>query len=172
MKLLQAYACNIYGSNVWDLFSPECNRIYTSFNVAVRSIFKLPRMTHKYLLEPLLSFPHLHVQLISRYVTFSKTLLSNKAFEVRFLARASVSDMRTVLGKSMTKITDLCNLEDFALVSAKVVKDCLSYQKIPENELWRLGILEDMLNVLQNNNTVDVLTYDEAMTILNYVCVT
>ena len=83
-----------------------------------------------------------------------------------------MSDMRTVLGKSMTKITDLCSLEDSALVSAKVVKDCLSYQKIPENELWRLDILADMLNVLQNNNTVDVLTNDEATTILDYVCVT
>jgi len=50
LRLVQAYACNMYGSNTWDLFSPECQKIYTSYNVAIRNILKLPRKTHRYLL--------------------------------------------------------------------------------------------------------------------------
>ena len=65
MKFAQTYACNLYGSNTWDLFSPECQRLFTSYNVAVRTILKLPKTTHRYLLESLTDFPHLFVQLIS-----------------------------------------------------------------------------------------------------------
>ena len=29
LKLAQTYACNVYGSNVWNLFSPTCSRLFT-----------------------------------------------------------------------------------------------------------------------------------------------
>ena len=112
MKLLNSYACNIYGSNTWDLFSQDCKRLCNSYNVAVRNIFGLPRQTHRYLLECVSDTTHLYVQLLSRYVTFCKSLLSNDAFQVRFLARLSVHDMRTTLGKTMANIAILCNTGD------------------------------------------------------------
>ena len=72
------------------------SRLFTSYNVAL--ILKLPRQTHRYMLEPLSEAPHLYVQLLSRYVTFVQTLLNCNIFEVRFLASLSIHDMRTVMG--------------------------------------------------------------------------
>ena len=67
LQLVQKCACNLYGSNILNLFSPECDRIYKIYNVALRTILKLPRKTHRYLLEPLTSgFPHLYAQLLTR----------------------------------------------------------------------------------------------------------
>ena len=96
LKFVQAYACNIYGSNTWNLFSSECNKIYTSYNVAIRNIYNLPRTTHRYMLEPLTEFPHLYTQLLARYITFAKGLYVNNAFEVRFLANICLGDYRTI----------------------------------------------------------------------------
>ena len=42
LKLVQTYACNVYGSNTWNLFSTDCQRLFTSFNVAVRMVYNLP----------------------------------------------------------------------------------------------------------------------------------
>ena len=61
LNLVHSYACNLYGANLWDIFSQDCQRICTSYNVAVRNIFNLPRTTHRYLLETLTDMPHLHV---------------------------------------------------------------------------------------------------------------
>ena len=66
LNLVHSYAYNLYGSNIWDIFSHGCQKICTSYNVAVRSIYNLPRRTHRYLLEPLTDMPHLYVQLLSR----------------------------------------------------------------------------------------------------------
>ena len=104
LKLVQTYACNVYDSNVWDLFSSTSERLFTSYNVALRSIMKLPRTTHRYLLEPLSEVPHLYTLLLSRYITFVKSLLSHSSFEVRFLANISIKDMRTVVGSSVATI--------------------------------------------------------------------
>ena len=41
VKLMNVYATTLYGSNTWDLFSNECEKLYRSFNVAVRQIFRL-----------------------------------------------------------------------------------------------------------------------------------
>ena len=123
LNLVQSYACNIYGSNIWNLFSPACGRLYTSYNVALRSILKLPCQTHRYLLEPLTDAPHLYVSLLARYVTFVHSLLDNQSFEVRFLAHLSTKDMRTVVGQNIQKIATLCNVDnDISSLSAKIVK--------------------------------------------------
>ena len=103
MKLMMSYCCNIYGSNTWDLFSPECQKLYRSYNVTLRTLNDLPRMTHKYLLESLVEGPHLFVQLLSRYVTFAKALLESYSFPVRFLANICILDMRCVLGRTIAQ---------------------------------------------------------------------
>ena len=173
LKFLQTYACNIYGSNVWDLFSPECNRIYTSFNVALRNILNLPRTTHRYLLEPISKIPHIFVQLMSRYATFTKSLLHNEALEVRFLSRISIEDMRTTLGRSMARIADLCDRSDADTceITANLVKSKVKYQSISENEEWRIGIIEDMTNILNGNGTIVGLENDKVLTLLEYACI-
>ena len=89
LKLINSYACHIYGSNLWDLFSSDCQKLfnsYNSYNVMLRNVFNLDRTTHRYVLETLTDIPHLYVQLLGRFVTFVKSLLANDAFEVRFLA--------------------------------------------------------------------------------------
>ena len=107
MKLVTAYSCNIYGSITWDLFSPECQKLYRSYNVTLRTVNNLPRTTHKYLLEGLTNYPHLFTMLLSRYVTFTRSLLRSDSLPVRFLARVCLSDMRSVLGKTIAQVGNM-----------------------------------------------------------------
>ena len=172
LRLVHSYACNLYGSNTWDIFSNECQKICTSYNFAVRNIYNLPRRTHRYLLESLTDLPHLYVQLLSRYVTFSKALLSNDALEIRFLASLSVRDMRTVLGRTIAKIADLCGQSsDVSTFNAKVVKKNLKYMALPEIEAWRAGVVKDMMDILNSDSQAMGIHVDEARIILEYACV-
>ena len=58
IKLLNIFASSFYGSGLWDLQSAECERLYKSWNVAVRIGFGVPPSTHRYLIEPLSGTPH------------------------------------------------------------------------------------------------------------------
>ena len=97
VKLMNTYATTLYGSNTWDLFSGECEKLYRSFNVAIRQIFNLNRRTHRYLIEGISGSLHLKTLLASRFVTFYKSLVSSIKTPVRFLARICEKDQRTVL---------------------------------------------------------------------------
>ena len=172
MKFVQTYACNIYGSNAWDLFSPECQRLFTSYNVAVRTILNLPRTTHRYLLEPLTDYPHLYVQLISRYVKFSQSLLENRAFEVRFLSRVSVTSKRSLLNRTLTRIGEMIHFHDNATeITAQMVRHKLYYAPIPEDEKWRISIIRDMNRVFDGKTLNDTLKQEEASEILSFACI-
>ena len=88
--------------------------------------------------------PDLYVQLLSRYVTFAQQLLGNDVFEIRFLAKLAVTDMRTTFGKTIARIKSLCKIDrDIMIISADVKKTIL-YADVPPNERWRLGVIRDM----------------------------
>ena len=122
LNLVNTYACNIYGSNIWDLFSTDCQRIFSSYNVMLRNIFNLHRTTHRYILETLSDVPHLYVQLIARYVTFVNSLLSNDAFEVRCLSNICLSDKTTIIGRSVPMILNACDHHNLTTLTARIVK--------------------------------------------------
>ena len=68
--------------------------LYSSYNVTLR----VDRCTHRYLIEPLSKCLHLKTMLASRYSTFHNSLVKSKKLPVRFFARISKSDKRTVWG--------------------------------------------------------------------------
>ena len=53
VRLLRIYASSLYGSTLWNMYFPEVMRIFSSWNVTIRNIFKLPRTTHRYFIEEL-----------------------------------------------------------------------------------------------------------------------
>ena len=137
----------------------------------LRNVFNLDRTTHRYVLETLTDIPHLYVQLLGRFVTFVKSLLANDAFEVRFLANLCLTDMTTVVGRSIAKIMDLCNHYDMTTLNARLVKKSMSYMVMPMDEEWRIGIIADMRNLLTGNSSNLGLTNEEAKCILDFACV-
>ena len=170
LRLIQSYACNVYGSNVWDLFSAECQRLYTSYNVTIRNVLRLPRTTHRYLIEGLTDIPHLYVQLLSRYVTFAHSL-QKSTFETCFLSNICIGDMRTTLGRSLKTIADLCEHHgDVSSLSSTLVKRRVQYARLPSSEDWRIGVIWDMQNVMDKKIKNGDLSYDEALTIRDFAC--
>ena len=53
MRMYNMYACSFNGSNLWDLFGRDINRLYSSWNMAVKVLFNLRRETHRYFIEPI-----------------------------------------------------------------------------------------------------------------------
>ena len=61
--------------------------------------------------------------------------------------------MRTILGSTLAKIAVLCGHSgDVSAINAKMVKEKLRYMVLPENETWRIGIIKDMMNILNSDS--------------------
>ena len=62
IKLYNIYCCSFYGSNLFDLFSTTLERLYRSWNIAVRIAFKLPYTTQVHIGISLKLFQILYIQ--------------------------------------------------------------------------------------------------------------
>ena len=92
--------------------------------------------------------------------------------EVRFLGRLALTDMSSVLGRSIATIADLCNVKrELSELSAGLVKKNVLYAKVPDGESWRIGIAKDMMSFLNSNSkNLSYMTDSEAKDILDFAC--
>ena len=53
MQLINLFTLSFYGSALWNLFGPEVDKIYKSYNAATRIAYNVDRTTRSFLIEPL-----------------------------------------------------------------------------------------------------------------------
>ena len=104
LRFVNTYTTFMYGSSCWDLFSLECQTIYTAWNVTVMQILRLEKKTHRFLIEPLSQSLHMITMLLSRFARFYNCLHNSKKMTVRFLTKMNGSDKRTTLGKTLHQL--------------------------------------------------------------------
>ena len=170
VKILNVYASSFYGSNLWDLFSPDCNRIYTSWNVAMRICFNVDRTTHRYFIEELSESLHPKVMLCSRYVSFQKSLLTCSKFPVKFLASLCQLDQRTVFGRTLREIGNLCGSPPETFPCSTMVKRKMMYARVPDAESWRPGLLKELMEVRSSKSALPGFSQEEVEEMIKFVC--
>ena len=173
IKILHTFAANLYGSNLWNLFGKDCERLFTSYNVAIRNILKVDRCTHRYLIEPISEALHLKTLLAGRLISFHKSLIATSKFPVRFLAKLFESDLRTTHGKNIDEIRQQCGIdcESVEDIRTKVVKKQLIYKPPPAEEFWRLDLCKELIDIRDSDDIiVPGFTDDEVTQMLSIVC--
>ena len=170
---MNIHATTLYGSNTWDILSPDCERLYKSFNVTMRHVLKIDRCTHRYIIEPLSDCLHLKTVIAARYATFHQSLVKSKKLPVRFLARIAEKDKRTVLGKTLSSLKQLCGMRDEEDLTARIIKKKLKYMDIPPTETWRVSLCKELLSVQEGSQLMlPGFSKDECDELLEYACVT
>ena len=167
--LLNLYASSFYGSNLWDLYSVDVERIYKSWNVTMRNVFNLPWTTHRYWIETVSFSPHPKTFLSGRFVKFGKSLTSSKKSSIRYLSSLCQDDNRTLLGRTLGKIASECGVEASAL-DPSLVKRSLLYFPVPEDQQWRVPLLWELLDTRSNLLTIENLTSDQLSSLIDNIC--
>ena len=171
MKLVTIYCSSFYGSNLWDLYSPEVDRIFKSWNVTVRNIFKVPFTTHRFFIEPISASMHPKTMLTSRFVKFVHSLASSHKSSVRFLVNMVKDDNRKLTGKTLSRICADTNLVRSSL-SASSVKKSMEYFCVPAGQHWKVDMVLELLNLREGSLEIDNFESDEVDTLINYLCTT
>ena len=152
IRIFNIFATSFYGSGLWDLTSNEVDRIYKSWNVAVRMAFGVPPTTHRYLIEYLSGALHPKTMLSGRYSKFVDSLCMSSKVEVALLANMAVQDNRTVMGKTVSRLKQELNSD---VLTSNLVKKNLKYFPVPQDEEWRLPFLDELLSVETNDSSID-----------------
>lgn len=162
LKLINIYLSHFYGSNLWYLF--DCDPLYITWNNVIRNIFNLPRCSHRYLIEPVSQCPHLKCMLTNRFIKFYNTLYNSDKLVINNLRSIQQSDARSTFGANILKLCISNN--DFNPLNLN--KNSLKYHEIPEDQIWRVDIIKEIVDVLHYNLEIDFNNTDLKL-ILNYV---
>ena len=154
LKMIQILCCDGYGSMLWDLKGNTAEQFFKSWNTCVKLINGVPRSTYTYLVEGFLadSQTSLRNQILGRYPAFYRKLLNSPSKEVRILARMVSSDPRSTSCRNLKYLRTTTKLDKIEDYSSWRVKAALSVEKVPERELWRLGLLSSLLNMKTEKN--------------------
>ena len=175
MKLINSCATSFYSSSTWDILSAECEKLYRSWNVTVRNVLKLDRCTHRSLIEPLSGVIHVKTALLSRYLTFIRSLESCDKLSIRYLTRVNSSDCHSQMGKILSYICETCEVERgrFDTVTQMQVKRMHTYSSVAENDEWTIQIGKELLQARNwkiNEIKIPGFRSEEIDTMLNYIC--
>ena len=166
ISLVRTYLCSMYGSNLWDLFSVATDKLFTSWNVLLRSTFNLPFPTHRYILYNISNFPHLRVSLLRRFLKFYNILENCQKPEIRHLFMLQKRDCRSVFGRNCLK---LC--KEFRSISVNEIIPCNITMPISMDPLqkWRIPFLLDLIELRDQGVSADVSQRDIKQ-IIDYIC--
>jgi hypothetical protein len=115
-KMNLIFNSHFSGSQVWDLFSPECAMIEATWNRSITLMFDLPLQTHRYFMCPISESQHVKHMLIKRFISFTQKLESSKKCSVRHLYRIVKNDAQTTPGSDIRNIQILIGREDQKLI--------------------------------------------------------
>ena len=152
LKLVQIYLTSMYGSNLWDLFSVAADKLYTSWNVHIRTTFNLPFDTHRYIVYNLSEIPHLRVSILRRFVTFYNKLKQSYIPEVINLFDLQKNDLRSVFGRNCFNIANENNIAMDLVTRPQISMPTFNLPAVDE---WRIPFLNDLLT-LRDNDSHDI----------------
>ena len=112
LSAVNVHAAHFYGSMLWDLTSEAAKQVYRSWNTCVKLTWDIPRWSHNFLVDNLLSgkLPSIRKKLLCQYVNFFQNLVKSPLKEVRILSRVAGKDSRSTTGRNLTALATEFNL--------------------------------------------------------------
>ena len=147
LRSADIYLSSHYGSNLWLFQSKEAQMYFNSWNYFVKKSWKVPIMTHTYIVHNTLAklFVPVQLQVLSRYIGFLKAIAMNPSKECRILLNIISNDKSSSVFLNKKMITEKCK-DDPMFLSKREISLMLKREPVPENEKWRLIFLEKPLN--------------------------
>ena len=157
---------HFYGSVLWNLSSKHVQK---TWNVSVRRMFNLPWQTHCYLVEPVSQQPHVRKLMARRFLNFVQSIRRSKKIAIRNLLKSIEFDTRSVTGQNLRNLLLQSNVLDIQKLKGSDVTT--EYRSISEEDKFRVGFINEIIEVMNNNLEIADFTDDELGELLEFLCV-
>ena len=146
LTAIKLLCCHAYGAMLWQLQSNPAASYFKAYSSCVRRVYGLPLNTFTYLVEGHLAShqPPLRNMVLARYPRFFQRLLTSASSEVTIVAGVVSKDARSTTAGNLAFLGSLTGL-DVKEASRLEVRNKLPLKEVPEQEFWRLGLLDRLL---------------------------
>ena len=161
------YNFHFTGCQLWDFGSDEFGKFMSTIQRSFKIMFGLPYATHRYFYEAVSKSQHASLIIKRRYVSFIKMIQNSKKTAPKYLLDKIKDDVRSVTGSNIRRILLEFNGDNILDVD---INKTFVYQPVPENEKWRINMLNDLINLKNGIFEIDFMNGHELSTIINYIC--
>ena len=147
LQAVRVYAAHFHGSMLWNLYGNGANQVFRSWNTCVKLAWGVPRWTHNYFVEHILSagIPHIRQQVLCQYLGFFKKLISSDSEEIRLVANIAGRDANSVMGTNLRKIEEEFGIDPWRANSGQL-HQIYEFYPVPAGDEWRLQLLSKLLD--------------------------
>ena len=166
-QINKIYNSHFSGQVLWDLFSREAEMVENTWNVSFRIMFNLPRNAAKFLVEPVSQSEHIKKTFIRRFLSFTEKIKSSKKVALKNVFNIVKHDCQSVTGSNLRNIMLIVgktSVDDLSVEDASRIE----YHEIPEDQLWRVDIVNQLIDALWGECQVEGFSRDELNYMLGY----
>jgi hypothetical protein len=148
LQAVKLYVGSHYGSMLWELGSDMTGQYFNAWNTCVKLTWQVPRATHRYFVEQLLSCGHSSVRtdILDRYTRLIKGLKASPSIEVAVMFGVAQRYVRSVTGSNISLIRQDTGMDSVSSSPWDVKKRLLeNVASAPDTDEWRLGYLAKLL---------------------------
>ena len=166
------YNSHFSGSSLWNLFSHETEMMENRWNRSFNIMYKLPLATHGYFIEPISGKPHAKTLMMKNFVRFYELIMKSEKEALKKVFNQVKWNVLSYTGNNLRRIMKLMKKESISELKSSSVKADFKYKPVPEQEMWRMSILEELLEVRENQFEIRGFDQKEIEEILEFVCIT
>jgi len=153
-SLFKTYCMSLYGLQLWDFSSIECQSFYTAWRKCVRLLFGVSNRTHCHLLPYMCNDLPVDVQLHTRFLKFFHTAVNSDNMYTKLCAKLAREGSNSSVSKSLTFIT-----QQYRIVKSKLEfmqwSTVANYLQPQRNEMYQAvsGAIIDFLMMKSHYST-------------------
>ena len=148
--------------------SREYEKVLSTYNRSVKIMYDLPWATHRSLIEPLTGTQHVSRILVKRYLSFIDKISKSDKTSLRQLLGIVRGDVRLTTGHNLRSIMMILGMNSIDELDFKTAD--FEYHKLEENELWKVNIVQELVDIRSGDLEVHGMKYEEVQQILEYIC--
>lgn len=174
-RLFISYCTSFYGCELWTLFNRNIEDICTSWRKGLRTVWRVPFRTHRYLLPLISNCLPLFDEICKRSLNFIRTCLQSESNLVRNVSRHGVfnSPGSSLLGSNIRFCARRFECTVWDIIHRPIQSVINNYiASSYENDMYhRAQLVVELLYVRDDQLKLDILSKDELEFCLNYLCV-
>ena len=106
---------------------------------------------------------------MSKSISFHHSLQMSNKIVIEFIANIEASDMRSILGKNIYRISQ-CKT-DRHILNSRIVKENSGYKILPNDELWKIYLAQDVIDIRNSNMSAEGFSHDEIDDLFQYLII-
>ena len=147
LEAVRTYCSSLYGAMTWALFTDKAKQVFNTWSTCVKLAWGVPRATHSYLVDNLLSagIPSLRLSILARFCKFVDSVRKSSSMEVRLVASLASVDIRSATGSNLFGIRKEFKVEprdSYGELRSGILE---AVSVVPAQDTWRIRCLTNYL---------------------------